>query len=339
MAVKRQVQEKKPVAVIEDLKQTVSPEIEGRYITEERVIALISEALLNYNGLMRIKSGSLQVGALAQGSSGSMIEMLAISGGSSAIYLSSWSGDPLDNQLTAFIYQNLENTEITAAHGGYIQLIADLDIQYPIVKFDIEGIHLESGMDIFSSNGGTLVSVGDIKMTARATAPTGWLICDGASLLRVGTYATLFAAISTTFGSADADHFNIPDFRGRGPVGVGTGTGGGASGTGLPTGGSALTARALSAWFGAETVSIAHTHTGPSHTHGVSGSTGYYDLGTDEVQNGSGDSVASNTNANHRHGVDLTTGSGGTGNTGAMSDNATPGIVDPKQTVNFIIKY
>ncbi len=54
---------------------------------------------------------------------------------------------------------------------------------------------------------------------AGASAPTGWLLCDGASLLRAGTYADLFTAIGTTYGTADGTHFNIPDLRGRVSVG------------------------------------------------------------------------------------------------------------------------
>jgi microcystin-dependent protein len=49
------------------------------------------------------------------------------------------------------------------------------------------------------------------------TPPTGWLECDGSSLLRAGTYAALFAAIGTTYGAADGTHFNLPDLRGRFP--------------------------------------------------------------------------------------------------------------------------
>lgn len=61
---------------------------------------------------------------------------------------------------------------------------------------------------------------GSIIATARPAAPTGWALCDGSSVLRAGTYAALFAAIGTTYGSVDGTHFNLPDFRGRVPVGV-----------------------------------------------------------------------------------------------------------------------
>lgn len=57
--------------------------------------------------------------------------------------------------------------------------------------------------------------VGTVIMTARTTAPAGYLICNGASLLRAGTYAALFAAIGTTYGAVDGTHFNIPEMRGE----------------------------------------------------------------------------------------------------------------------------
>jgi microcystin-dependent protein len=60
---------------------------------------------------------------------------------------------------------------------------------------------------------------GKIIWTARATAPNAfYLLCDGSSLLRTGTYANLFAAIGTTYGAVDGTHFSIPDLRGRVPI-------------------------------------------------------------------------------------------------------------------------
>lgn len=51
------------------------------------------------------------------------------------------------------------------------------------------------------------------------TAPAGWLICDGAAVSRT-TYAALFTAIGTSFGAGNGSTtFNLPDLRGRFPLG------------------------------------------------------------------------------------------------------------------------
>lgn len=66
-----------------------------------------------------------------------------------------------------------------------------------------------------------LHQVGDLKATAVAAAPSGWLLCDGGPVARAGTYNALFLAISTTYGSGDGSTtFNLPDLRGRVPIGV-----------------------------------------------------------------------------------------------------------------------
>jgi microcystin-dependent protein len=45
--------------------------------------------------------------------------------------------------------------------------------------------------------------------------PAGYSLCDGESQLKTDPqYAPLFAAIGTTWGSVDADHFSLPDLRG-----------------------------------------------------------------------------------------------------------------------------
>ena len=56
---------------------------------------------------------------------------------------------------------------------------------------------------------------GSIIMYGAATAPTGWLECDGSAVSRT-TYADLFAVIGTTFGEGDGSTtFNLPDLRGE----------------------------------------------------------------------------------------------------------------------------
>lgn len=54
---------------------------------------------------------------------------------------------------------------------------------------------------------------GEIKAYPASTVPTGYLECDGSSYSRT-TYAALFAIIGTQYGYVDANHFNVPDYRG-----------------------------------------------------------------------------------------------------------------------------
>lgn len=64
-----------------------------------------------------------------------------------------------------------------------------------------------------------LVPAGTINQTARATAPTGYLLCDGSAISRT-TYSALFDAIGTAYGSGDGSStFNIPNLKGKVPVG------------------------------------------------------------------------------------------------------------------------
>ena len=64
-----------------------------------------------------------------------------------------------------------------------------------------------------------LVPPGMVRMFGGTNIPTGWLICDGSAVDRT-TYAALFSAIGTYWGAGDAvTTFNLPDFRGRSPLG------------------------------------------------------------------------------------------------------------------------
>ena len=73
---------------------------------------------------------------------------------------------------------------------------------------------------IIGRSKGVSIPSGNIEMTARATAPGGWLLCQGQTVSRT-TYAALFTAISTTYGTGNGSTtFNVPDFRGRTPVGL-----------------------------------------------------------------------------------------------------------------------
>lgn len=61
---------------------------------------------------------------------------------------------------------------------------------------------------------------GAVLEFAGATAPDGFLLCDGASYLRTD-YPALFKAIGTVWGAADALHFNVPNHQGVSGCGIG----------------------------------------------------------------------------------------------------------------------
>ena len=62
---------------------------------------------------------------------------------------------------------------------------------------------------------GIVTPSGTVVAFAGATAPSGYLICDGTAVSRT-TYAALFAVISTTYGVGDGSTtFNLPDLRGE----------------------------------------------------------------------------------------------------------------------------
>lgn len=86
------------------------------------------------------------------------------------------------------------------------------------------------------------------------TVPPGFLACDGSEISRA-EYSALFLAIGETYGAGDsANTFNLPDFRGRAPLGAGQGT--------------TLTNRVLGTSLGSETHAL-QTSEIPSHTHSV----------------------------------------------------------------------
>lgn len=94
--------------------------------------------------------------------------------------------------------------------------------------------------------------VGQIIFVGATVLPAGTLYADGSSLLRT-SYPVLFAKIGTKFGTpVDIFHFNLPDWRGRSPVGGGQGSG--------------LTLRSVGDVVGEESVALDITMM-PAHTH------------------------------------------------------------------------
>ena len=118
--------------------------------------------------------------------------------------------------------------------------------------------------------------VGELKMWPTGTAPTGYLLCNGALVSRT-TYAALFAVVGTTYGAGDGSTtFTLPNFKDRMPIGAGN------TYSANTTGGST------------DAIVVSHTHTAtsvvtdPGHAHsfatGDNGSSG------EPLKNGNNDS-------------------------------------------------
>jgi microcystin-dependent protein len=123
---------------------------------------------------------------------------------------------------------------------------------------DTKVLKIGDGVTAWNSSGGPAplsVPAGVISQFAGATAPSGYLLCNGTAVSRT-TYSSLFANIGTAYGAGNGTTtFNLPNFQGRVPVGVGT----------APSG-NGVAAKALSATGGDETVVLTIPQM-PSHTH------------------------------------------------------------------------
>ena len=150
-----------------------------------------------------------------------------------------------------------------------------------------------------------LQPTGTIVIYAGATAPAGWLVCNGANISRT-TYAALFGILGTTYGAGDGSTtFAVPDMRGRVSVGIGA--------SGVSVRGQVV---------GSQTQSLTAENNGP-HSHVKA--TGYGIPGNDYSDPRYWGKVTSGTETG-----DVMTSSSG---------NGTPfSIMQPSLGVNYIIK-
>lgn len=154
--------------------------------------------------------------------------------------------------------------------------------------------------------GGGASPAGTVLTFAGASVPSGWLLCDGAAVSRT-TYASLFAAIGTAHGSGDGSTtFNLPDMRGRVPIGVGQGT--------------LLTNRTLGQKLGEETHKLTISEM-PKHSHN-------YNI----------PSPTYNQEYSGTAGVSQNAGSPSYATSDTGGDQA-HNVMQPSYALNYIIKY
>ena len=151
---------------------------------------------------------------------------------------------------------------------------------------------------------------GMISPYAWSSAPTWWLLANGAAVSRT-TYSALFTAISTTYGVGDwSTTFNLPDLTGRIPVGKNAGT--------FVT---------LGSTWGAETHTLTEAQM-PAHSHGtLSYSGGWVNSGN--ISTWSGVQIT---------GTYATTSSNGYNVTETKWSGTAHNNLQPYLTINYIIK-
>jgi len=107
--------------------------------------------------------------------------------------------------------------------GGGAKQLSDLTDVSSTTPSDGQALVWNDSNSLWEPNdvgsGGSSVPTGAMMMWPTDTAPAGWLLCYGQAVSRT-TYSDLFSVIGTTFGSGDGSTtFNLPDLRGRVPLG------------------------------------------------------------------------------------------------------------------------
>lgn len=154
---------------------------------------------------------------------------------------------------------------------------------------------------------GLLVPTGTLVPYCGTSSPAGWFICDGSAYSNI-TYVELFEVIGYTFGG-EGIYFNVPDMRGRLPLGTSSGLGG-------------FTNKSMGDTGGSETHTLTYNEM-PAHTHSVNTdiegwSTSSYEVGGAPVRPDRGTNYVTTTSAG----------------------NGQPhSIMQPYMALNFIIKF
>ena len=178
---------------------------------------------------------------------------------------------------------------------------------------------------------------------AGATPPPGFLLCYGQQVSQT-TYAQLYAAVGSTWGTPSGGNFYLPDLRGRLVAGADN-MGGSAA--------SRLTGYSLGVTGGEQTHTLttpempSHNHTDSGHTHAITdpghthnAATGgflEYPGSTFNLQQTGGNNVTvSSATASSTTGVTVNTGNAiitSTGGGGAHNN------IQPTAAVNYMIRY
>ncbi len=115
--------------------------------------------------------------------------------------------------------RNIQN-DINATGLADADAIQGFPVDAPTPADDGKALVYDDANAKFTYGSLTGLEPGLIVTWGGAAAPAGWALCFGQEIDRV-TFATLFANIGTTFGVGDGSTtFNLPDLRGRFPLGA-----------------------------------------------------------------------------------------------------------------------
>lgn len=155
-------------------------------------------------------------------------------------------------ELSKTQFQNKPAVDAGLLNAGSLQVING-DIWF--VNGGGAAVQVTSGLSVVAPSS-PLVPSGVIWPYGGASAPSGFLLCNGSAVSRT-TFAALFAAIGVSFGPGDGSTtFNLPDMQGRVPMGTGTYTD--------PNSGSVT--RTLAQTLGSDVHTLSEAEM-PSHTH------------------------------------------------------------------------
>jgi microcystin-dependent protein len=149
------------------------------------------------------------------------------------------------------------------------------------------------------------VPAGTMSAFAGSTVPLGWVICDGRALSTV-TFPALFTAIGYAHGGSGST-FNVPDLRGRSPMGMDD-YGGALSSAGPANRVTSVQADVLGGSLGTETHTLTTAEI-PSHTHSYTDR--YFASGAGGALTGV---TSPSTTTNTFSSISATTDSAGSGN-------------------------